>query len=158
MAHISSIVIQPDSRTYGEDLSEFIREPVQQANLIANYGLEGDAKAGHHPRRQVNFLTDDWLAAREAEGYRAEPGNFGEQLILSGVVWESLEAGDHVQLGSEAVLEISGGRTGCSRLEAAQGKTLDPSFQPAIGMLARVIQDGAIQVGDPVVIRKSEMA
>ena len=158
MAHISSIVIQPNGRDYGEDFSNFIREPVQSANLVAKHGLEGDAKAGHHPRRQVNFLTEDWLAARASEGYRAEPGNFGEQLILAGVAFDSLQAGDHVQLGAEAVLEIVGGRPGCSRLEAAQGKALDPAFQPAIGMLTRVIQGGPTQVGDPVIVRKPELA
>ncbi len=156
MAHIRSIVYQPEGMDYAAGRTDFIRVPVDSATLVAGHGIQGDQKAGHHPRRQVNLLTDDWLAARRAQGYKTGPGDFGEQLILSGLAFESLRAGDKLHLGDEAVLELTGGRSGCSRLEAAQGRELLPEFQPAIGMLARVIEGGAIQVGDPVVVRKVE--
>jgi MOSC domain-containing protein YiiM len=60
----------------------------------------------------------------------------------------ALPPGTRLQLGDAAVLEIVKGRSGCTRLEAAQGKSIT-GLGP-IGMLARVITSGPIRVGDPV--------
>jgi hypothetical protein len=86
MAQILSIVYQPKEERYEDGRFDyFIRIPLQQANLIAHRGIEGDRKAGRNPKRQLNLLSDDWLAARQQEGYQTEPGSFGEQLIISGL-------------------------------------------------------------------------
>ena len=90
----------------------------------------------------------EWLAARAAEGYRAGPGQFGEQLIVEGLAVETLPAGTMLALGPEAIIAITKGRTGCERLQAVQPRPTT-GLGP-IGVLARVVMGGPIRVGDAV--------
>lgn len=156
MASIYSIVYQPMDQVYGERQDYYIRVPLQRANLIAGYGIEGDQKGGHHPDRQLNLLSREWLVALQPQGYKTEPGQFGEQIIISGLAVESLEPGAYLQLGSEACIEIVKTRTGCDRLELAQGKTIK-GLGP-LGVMARVIVGGTIGVGDPVTLLETAPA
>ncbi len=156
MAHLISIVYQPIGREYDDPYGDFMREPLEQAELVVDHGLRGDRKAGHNPNRQVNLLSADWLAAAAAQGYRAGPGQFGEQLIVAGLELIDLLPGARLLLGDAAVLEIVKGRTGCDRLEAAQGKSIK-GLGP-IGVLAHVIEGGHIRLGDPVVVAPVEIA
>jgi MOSC domain-containing protein YiiM len=90
-----------------------------------------------------------WLERLNELGYRIEPGAFGEQIIVENLDIDALQPGDCLQLGAAAIIEITKPRTGCDRLEAAQGKSREP-FQNLVGMLARVRQGGVIEVGSPV--------
>ena len=148
MSHIVSIAYQPLGRRYTNRLGDYIRVPVESATLVADHGIDGDQKAGHTKSRQVNLLSAEWLAARAAEGYRAEPGQFGEQLIIDGLAVETLPPGTMLAVGPQAILSITKGRTGCDRLEAAQGKSI--AALGAIGALVRVVVGGPIRVGDAV--------
>jgi MOSC domain-containing protein YiiM len=148
MSQIISIAYQPLGRRYTNRLGDYIRVPVDAATLLANHGIDGDQKAGHSKTRQVNLLSAEWLAARAAEGYRAEPGQFGEQIIIDGLAVETLSPGTLLAVGPQAILGITKGRTGCDRLEAAQGKSI-AGLGP-IGALARVVMGGPIRVGDTV--------
>jgi MOSC domain-containing protein YiiM len=152
MAYIKSIVNQPKEQEYEDGRFDyFIRVPVQSANLIAGHGIKGDRKAGRNRKRQLNLLSDDWLAERAAEGYKAAPGEFGEQLIIGGLQVLDLQPGDVLQLGSAAQIEINKPRTGCSRLMAAQGH--DGQWPGGfIGVLATVITSGVIHVEDEVLV------
>jgi MOSC domain-containing protein YiiM len=150
MAHIASIVYQLVDAQYGERLDYFIREPVETATLIAGHGLEGDCKAGHHPDRQLNLLSDSWLERVKSLGYKTAPGEFGEQLIIGGLAVEKLASGDRLIFDDEATIEIIKPRTGCSRLETAQGKSIEGIGY--IGMLAKVITGGPIRVGAAVTV------
>lgn len=149
MSRIHSIVYQPKGRRRGERSSEYLRLPLEEATLIAGHGLEGDAKAGRSPRRQLNLLSFEWLRERKREGYKTKPGSFGEQLIIKGLAVENLKRGDRLQLGAEASIEITFPRTGCERLEAAQGKSSE-LLRGHIGVLAKVLTGGTIRVGDSV--------
>ena len=148
MPQLISIAYQPRDRAYDDPMSDFIRVPVETATLVANHGLEGDQKAGHNKTRQVNLLSAEWLAARAAEGYRAGPGQFGEQIIIEGLAVETLPAGTLLAIGPEAIIAITKGRTGCERLQAVQPKPTT-GLGP-IGALARVVMGGPIRVGDTV--------
>ncbi len=151
MAQLVSIVYQPLDRDYaGPRDADFIRVPLDAAELVAGHGLRGDRKAGRNANRQINVLSADWLGMAAARGYRTAPGQFGEQLIVAGLDPAALPPGTRLRLGDAAVLEIIKGRTGCERLEAAQGQSI-AGLGP-IGALARVIEGGAIRVGDPVAV------
>jgi MOSC domain-containing protein YiiM len=54
-------------------------------------------------------------------------------------------------VGAEAVIELVKPRTGCDRFEAIQGH---PPSEAAgrMGVMARVLRSGSIQVGDEVKI------
>lgn len=151
MASIHSIVYRPRDQVYTDERrGNYIRVPIQSANLIANHGIEGDEKAGHNPARQLNLLSYEWLISLQPRGYKTEPGQFGEQIIISGLAVESLAPGIRLQLGDEACIEITQTRKGCTRLEAAQGKTIE-GVGP-LGVLAKVITGGMIAVGDEVTL------
>jgi molybdopterin adenylyltransferase len=150
MAQIKSIVYQPDDQVYEDGrFDTFIRLPVKTAELIADHGIRGDHKAGRNRQRQLNLLSVDWLKVQQQKGYRIEPGSFGEQLIVQGIDLEALKPGTRLQLGNKAIIEITKPRTGCERLDAAQGDT-GYFAEKEIGMMATVITGGTIQVGDVV--------
>ena len=150
MPQLTSITYQPRDRDYADGQTDFIRLPLETAELVAGHGLRGDRKAGRNLNRQVNLLSAEWLAMAAARGYRAEPGQFGEQLIIEGIDLIALPPGTRLALGGSAVLEIVKGRTGCSRLEAAQRQSI--AVLGPIGVLARVIDGGPIGVGDAVAV------
>lgn len=158
MTTLRSIVTQPLDREYSDPFGDFLREPVQSAVLVRNHGIEGDRKAGSSATRQVNLLTADWLERMDALGYRTAPGQFGEQVVISGIAFTDLRPGLLLEIGDSAVLEITKPRQGCDRLEAAQRKSIPPDLKAAIGYLARVVEGGAISVGDPVRIRETAAA
>ncbi|MBE0698286.1 MAG: MOSC domain-containing protein, partial [Anaerolineaceae bacterium] len=84
------------------------------------------------------------------KGYKTGPGQFGEQIIIEGLAMETLRPGTRLQLGKSACIEITKPRTGCDRLELAQGlsiKGLGP-----LGVLAKVVSGGEIEAGDPVTV------
>ena len=148
MGTIEHIVYQPIDQEYEEGQLDYIRIPVTSARLLANHGLENDRKAGHHPKRQLNILSREWLDKIAPLGYQTKPGEFGEQVTVANMDFDELVPGTRIQLGETAVVEITKGRTGCSRLEAAQGQSI-AGIGP-IGLLARVVVGGEIRVGDAV--------
>lgn len=150
MGKIYSIVYHPQDEARDHGRQDYLRLPLQTADLVAGHGIDGDQKAGRHPGRQLNILSYEWLQALEPQGYRTAPGQFGEQLIVQDFPLMELEPGDRLQLGDHAVIEITKPRTGCDRLERAQrGKPVVGHLGP-LGMLAKVIRSGPIHVGDPV--------
>jgi len=148
MAAIHSIVYQPQDQNYPDRKHDYIRVPLEQARLIPGHGIDGDQKAGHNPERQLNLLSLEWLTGIEPKGYRTKPGQFGEQIIVTGLAVEQLEVGARLQLGGEAMIEVTKLRTSCDRLADAQGqpvKELGP-----LGAMACVLTGGIIRVGDEV--------
>lgn len=150
MSKIYSIVYQPKDKKYGSHIGDYIREPLQQATLVADHGIDGDAKAGKNRSRQLNLLSKTWLDQLKALGYHTQPGQFGEQIIVENMDVEQLQPGDRLRIGETATIEITKARTGCERLQAAQGQSND-AFNNLVGMLAKILIGGDICVGDAVV-------
>ncbi|HSH01416.1 MAG TPA: MOSC domain-containing protein [Anaerolineae bacterium] len=149
--HITHIVYQPRNHQYPEGHADaFHRIPAQSVTLRADYGIEGDHKAGRNPRRQINILSDRWLAEMDARGYDITPGAFGEQITVTGIDLDTLPQGTIITLGPTQ-LKIIGPRDGCSRLESAQAKA-GLAGQP-IGVMTQVLVGGEIKVGDMVRIQ-----
>jgi MOSC domain-containing protein YiiM len=158
MAQVQSITYRPeqvDKKTGEYDKPpRFPRVSVTQARLVAGHGIDGDAKAGRHPRRHLNILSRAWVQARKAEGFAVKPGAFGEQLVIEGLAIEELAPGDRLRIGN-AELEITQPRDGCVKVELVHGRVL-PACAVPIGMLARVTRGGDIQVGDHVLLLAEE--
>ncbi len=147
MPTLTSIVYSP-AEGNTEPPDHYQRVPLTQATLTVAGGLTGDRK-GRHPDRQLNVMTAEVLATLRAEGYHTGPGQMGEQLVVSGLDMNALAAGDRVQLGAEAVIEVVKPRTGCDRFEAIQ-KLTRKQAAGRMGMMCRVVVGGALAVGDPV--------
>ena len=154
MAEIYSLVYQPEP-SVDEPPFRFNRVRVDQVNLIANHGIDGDRKAGHHPERQLNIMSYDTLQDLKDMGFAVEPGEMGEQVIVSGMNVQQLEPGTRLQLG-EGVIEVTKLRTGCAWLEKVQGHAIE-TIQGRVGVMATVITGGIVKEGDAVkVVEMSE--
>ncbi len=144
MPEITSIVYKPAG--LGEDpATHYLRVSVTDAELVAGRGIKGDLKGVAN--RPLNIMTAETLAALAAEGFKTGPGQMGEQIVFGGLDVDALNAGDRVQIGAEAVVEIIKPRTGCDRFEAIQGKPAS-GVQGRLGMMAKVVASGPIRVGD----------
>jgi MOSC domain-containing protein YiiM len=153
MSEIYSIVYTP-ANVERNPQDFYARVSLQEANLTIKRGIEGDLK-GRQPDRQLNVMTYETLQQLAAEGFETAPGQMGEQIILKGLDMDALNAGDQVQLGDEARIEVIKPRTGCDRFEHIQGKS--PSLvQGKMGMMAKVVAGGIIRVGDPVKVLQKE--
>jgi MOSC domain-containing protein YiiM len=146
MTQIASIVFKPAG--VDEPADDFLRVDLEEATLIAGHGIEGDLKAGH-PTRQLNLLSYETLTNLRVQGAYTEPGQMGEQIVIHQLDVDHLEPGTRLQLGPEAIIEVTALREPCDRLEKMQRKP-KALFIGQAGVMAKVIVGGVIRVGHPV--------
>jgi MOSC domain-containing protein YiiM len=146
MTQIASIVFKPAGVDEPDD--DFLRVDLEEATLIAGHGIEGDLKAGH-PTRQLCLLSYETLTNLRGQGAYTEPGQMGEQLVIHQLDVDNLPVGARLQLGPEAVIEVTGPREPCDRLGKMQRKP-KVFFEGLAGVMAKVIVGGSIRVGHPV--------
>jgi MOSC domain-containing protein YiiM len=145
MSNIYSIVYQPEPTPHEEPF-RYLRVPVQSVTLIAGHGIDGDRKAGHNPARQLNIMFYETVQALANEGFKAAPGELGEQIIVQGLTEADLTAGDRLRLG-DTLVEMVKTRTGCDWF-----KEIHQQNPPAqrLGYMAKILEGGIINVGDSV--------
>ncbi|MHC2999428.1 MOSC domain-containing protein [Microbacterium sp. HJ5] len=108
----------------------FSKPTRESITLVAGHGVEGDSHAGatvqHLSRkrrdpsapnlRQVHLLHAELFAQMAARGHRVEPGAMGENITTTGVDLLGLSRGTRLELGDEAVVEITGLRNPCTQI------------------------------------------
>jgi MOSC domain-containing protein YiiM len=144
-ARVVSIVYRP--RDAGKPPDHYARVTAERVRLVEGQGIEGDQKGGEG-RRQLNLMSAEMLAELEAEGFKTQPGEMGEQIVVSGIDPTTISVGTRARIGS-AVVEVTLPRTGCSRFEMIQGKAKE-SVRGRLGVMARVVTGGEVAVGDRV--------
>jgi MOSC domain-containing protein YiiM len=146
MAEVYSLVYKPEDQNAAD---HYTRLPLESAHLVVGHGIKGDLNGKGNPNRQLNVMSYETLLDLREEGFKTNPGEMGEQIILRGLDINTLEAGTRVQLGDSAVIEVIKLRTGCERFEAIQGH---PRSHTAgrLGVMARVVVEGVVKVGAPV--------
>jgi MOSC domain-containing protein YiiM len=147
MAHVASIVYTPRDVEVRRPQGHYARVAIERTRLVEFQGIDGDAKGGSTDR-QLNVMLAEMLAELGTEGFKAEPGEMGEQIILAGLDPALLVEGARLRLGS-AVIEVGIPRTGCARFELIQGKPRQVA-KGRLGVLARVVIGGEVAVGDLV--------
>jgi molybdopterin adenylyltransferase len=147
MISITSIVYKPESADSDPE-DHYIRIPLNSANLVAGYGIEGDRKGGN-PKRNLNIMSYETLETLREDGFSTLPGQMGEQIVIQGIDVGKLAEGSQLQIGDQALVEVVSHRTGCERFEGIQGKS--PKLAAGrMGVMAKVITGGKIAVGDAV--------
>lgn len=125
------------------------KTPVESIAVIADHGLQGDGHAGTSGHRQISLLAaEDIATVREALS-DIKPGDFAENLIVSGCDLSSLGLGSRIGLGENVVLAISQLGKICHnpcRIYYLAGDCI----MPRLGLFARVLEGGQISVGDSV--------
>ncbi len=121
------------------------KRPVPEANLITDFGIEGDAHAGKW-HRQVSLLSYDKIEAFRNKGAKVEDGDFGENLVVSGIDFASLPVGTLFAC-NDVVLELT--QIGKECHHGCQiYQTMGDCIMPREGVFAKVIQGGKLLPGD----------
>lgn len=121
------------------------KHEIEEAILAKDWGIQGDAHAGHW-HRQVSLLSYEKIEEFRKKGADIELGAFGENLIVSGYDFRNLAVGTRFQCG-EAVLEMTQiGKECHSHCEIY--KRMGECIMPREGVSAIVLHGGTIRKGD----------
>ena len=121
------------------------KHEIEEAILAKDWGIQGDAHAGHW-HRQVSRLSYEKIEEFRKKGADIELGAFGENLIVSGYDFRNLAVGTRFQCG-EAVLEMTQiGKECHSHCEIY--KRMGECIMPREGVFAIVLHGGTIRKGD----------
>ena len=121
------------------------KHEIEEAILAKDWGIQGDAHAGHW-HRQVSLLSYEKIEEFRKKGADIELGAFGENLIVSGYNLRNLAVGTRFQCG-EAVLEMTQiGKECHSHCEIY--KRMGECIMPREGVFAIVLHGGMIRKGD----------
>lgn len=138
------------------------KRAVPEAVRVEALGLRGDEVMDqrHHggPGQAVYIYTQpDYEFWRAELGSRIRPGLFGENLLFSELESASVKVGQRFRVGT-VVLEAAASRIPCATFAEHMG---DPQFAKKFrearrpGIYARVVEEGELRVGDPVVAEGS---
>jgi MOSC domain-containing protein YiiM len=146
-------------------------KPSQESiRLLAGLGVEGDAHAGatvkHRSRvrrdptqpnlRQVHLIHGELHDELRLAGFDVAPGQMGENITTRGVDLLALPTGTRLQLGAEAVVEVTGLRNPCDQLDSIQpglmaavlDRDRDGNLVRKAGVMAVVVEGGIVCAGD----------
>ena len=124
------------------------KHAIEQANFIADYGIEGDAHAGKW-HRQVSLLSYNKVEEFNAKGGNVEDGAFGENVLVSGLDFKNLPVGTILKCG-EVVLEMTQIGKECHSHCNIFHRVGD-CIMPREGVFAIVKNGGVMKTGDVMV-------
>lgn len=115
--------------------------------LKKDWGIEGDAHAGHW-HRQVSLLALEQIEELRAKGADIAFGAFGENVVTEGLDLRELPVGTRFLLG-EALLELTQiGKECHSHCEIY--KAMGDCIMPREGVFAKVLEGGVVRSGDEI--------
>ncbi len=119
-----------------------------QVEVIPHHGIVGDAHAGDW-HRQISILPLEHIDDFNAKGASVHFGDFGENLVISGIDFSELRVGDRLFCNG-VVLELTQFGKQChTRCQIFE--RMGDCIMPRHGIFAKVIVGGALCVGDTVV-------
>lgn len=149
-----------DPITGKEWTSSFMRQPITGPVAVGTRALEGDEVTNkkHHGRPFQAVLM---FAASHYPQWRSEldlaemdAGGFGENLTIDTLTERDVCIGDHLQIGS-AIFEVTTPRFPCKTIDRRWGEkgiAARVAETGRGGWYARVVQSGALQNGDNVLL------
>ncbi|MFD9421852.1 MULTISPECIES: MOSC domain-containing protein [unclassified Streptomyces] len=141
--------------------------------LLAGLGVEGDVHAGktikHQFRmtyepdlpnlRQVHLMHEELFDELATKGFAVSAGQLGENISTRGIDLLGLPTGSLLHLGGEAIVEVTGLRNPCSKIDAFQKGLLREVFELdettdgfafKSGIMGVVRQGGSVRPGDTI--------
>lgn len=165
--------------------------PQDRVRLLEGVGVEGDRHAGgtteqraleaakklsgslgfadrtredvRHPKlRQVHLIHTELLDELGVAGFDLSPGQLGENVSTTGLDLLGLPTGTHLRLGDAAVVEVTGLRAPCRKLDAMlpglMAAVLDRDERGRLvrksGIMSIVLTGGEVRPGDPIRVDK----
>jgi MOSC domain-containing protein YiiM/GNAT superfamily N-acetyltransferase len=134
------------------------KHPVEAAR-IGRLGVEGDRQAAATvhggPHRAVSILGVEAIRRIAAEGHPIAPGTTGENLTIEGFDVSALPVGTRLEIGDDALLELSGPANPCRTIrhsfaDLRFGRLAAAAHPADSRMYARVLREGTVRPGDPI--------
>ena len=123
------------------------KKPVESVTLKEDWGIVGDAHAGHW-HRQVSLLAFEKIDEFRKKGAQIDFGAFGENLVVEGFDLKALPVGTRFQVG-DCLLELSQVGKAChSHCEIY--KIMGDCIMPREGVFTIVLKGGVVKPGDAV--------
>ena len=122
-----------------------LKNEINEANFIEEFGIEGDAHAGKW-HRQVSLLAFEKIDDFRNKGGNVDFGAFGENLVVDGIELHKLPVGQQLQVG-EVLLEVTQIGKECHD-KCAIYYQVGECIMPKNGIFTRVLKGGKVKVGD----------
>lgn len=158
--------------TFLNPLHTFSKHPQPAIHLLAGFGVEGDAHCGQNVqhlylkrrdprapnRMQVHLLQSELFLELAEGGHRVAAGELGENITTCGIDLLRLPLGTQLLLGSDAIVELTGLRTPCTKIDTFQpgllravtDKAAPAGQQGRIGVMGIVVRSGSVAVGESI--------
>ena len=126
---------------------------------VTPLGLEGDVqkhtKIHGGPDRALCLYSLELIQKLQAEGHPVFPGSAGENVTISGLDWSQLGAGRELWLGAHVLVELTWVSEPCKTIRASfvDGNIKRLGVPGEMRWYTRVLREGMIRVGDPVVLK-----
>src|SRR5215472_1575459 len=117
-------------------------EELDEAKVVADFGMEGCAHARLGGKRQVLLVDRETLEAMDLR-----PGVLRENITTDGLNVNGLAIGQQLRIGKTVRLEVGLVCTPCDQMERIR-PGLRKELWGRRGMLCRVLEGGIIQAGD----------
>jgi MOSC domain len=153
----------------------FSKTVTEEITLLAGLGVQGDAHAGttvqHRSRvasdptqpnlRQVHLISAELHAGLRAQGFDVSPGQLGENVLTAGVDLLALPRGTLLQLGEQALVQVTGLRNPCVQIDAFKpgllkavvGRDQNGDVVRKAGVMSIVVRGGPVRPGDSITVR-----
>jgi MOSC domain-containing protein YiiM len=130
---------------------------VDDRRAMCHLGIEGDGQAdlsvhGGVDKAVYVYSQDSYAWWIGELGHTLQPGEFGENLTVTGFTDDIVRIGDRLRVGT-ALTEVSQPREPCFKLGIRMGdKRFVARFRDAArtGFYLRVLEEGDVAAGDPV--------
>lgn len=124
------------------------KRPVDHVDVKVDWGIEGDAHAGHW-HRQVSLLCHESIEDFKARGAKVKDGDFGENLIVAGLDLKHMPLGTQLTCGDGVVMELTQIGKEC-HTHCAIYYAMGECIMPHEGTFCRVLHGGRICPGDQI--------
>jgi len=140
--------------------------------IVAGLGIQGDAHCGvtvkHRSRvardptqpnlRQVHLIHSELFAELQAQGFKVEASQLGENITIEGIDLLGLPEGTKLHIGEHVILQLTGLRNPCEQLNQFQQGLMaalvhrapDGSLIRKAGVMSVVVAGGQVRPGDEV--------
>ena len=123
------------------------KRPVEEIELVQNYGIKGDAHAGKW-HRQVSFLGGESIDSMRAKAgdFEIKHGDFAENITTEGIDLLQIPVGRRMRVGG-ALVEVTCHGKECPA-PCAIYRQAGYCVMPTEGIFVRVIESGEIKPED----------
>ena len=171
MVQTLSAVVLSVSR---DSAHRFTKRSCEAVMLLRGLGVAGDAHLGatvqHRSRvavdptqpnlRQVHLIHSELFAEVAAAGFTLRPGDLGENITTTGIDLLALPRGARLQIGHDALVEVTGLRNPCAQINAFDPGLLKTMVEHddegrvirKAGIMGIVLHSGVIRPGDRITV------